>query len=257
MSQASYFGLLCGAPSDASAETLKLLEGYNRGHRKNPVVDGASDIWGIGCAVMADGPVDYPISWTDIIADEAWANSMLGDAEVQAGDFVFFSYIYPQSGHTWPWLKSGFDRGAKLATGMPTQWDAYRLEMYCRLFPMKLIFGLTPEALDGLEGAGHKLTSVFGKVQRIIAVGAAWDRLDAAGLKPWRLHWLGPIIAIDPCDGRGARFDHAQWTLEDDNGRLLISNKRPREASFTRAALATRGRVETVDGDPRLFVTES
>lgn len=256
MRQTPHFGLIGGAPGNASAETLKLLNGYNRGHRKNPAVKGASDVWSVGCAEMADGPIDYPISWNDIAADETWARQMLINAGVKAGELLFFSYIYSRSGHTWPWLKSAFDLGAKLATGMPTQWDGYRLEMYCRLFPVRLIFGLTPEVLDGLEGAGHKLATVFANVEQIIAVGAAWDRLNAVGVKPWKLYWLGPIIAVDPCDGGGARFDHKQWALEGDGERLLISNLQRREASFMRAALATRGRVEAVNGEPRLFVAE-
>jgi hypothetical protein len=256
MKKAPHYGLIGGAPSDASAETLALLEGYHRGLRKNPAVAGASDLWGVGCAEMREGPVDYPISWTDIAEDEAWAAEMLALAGVGAGDFAFFSYIYSRSGQTWPWLKAGFERGAKLATGMPTQWDAYRLEMYCRMFDAKLVFGVTPEVLDGLEGGGHKLAAVFARVERLIATPPAWRRLADAGLPAWKLHWLGPIIAIDPCDGRGARFDHAQWTLEDDAGRVLISSRRPRAARFERAELALNGRVESADGEPRLFVMD-
>ncbi|NWG52143.1 MAG: hypothetical protein HXY28_00330 [Hydrogenophilaceae bacterium] len=256
MSTAPHYGLIGGAPSDASAETLRALEGYNRGHRKNPVVACASDMWAVGCAETAEGPVDYPVSWTDIESDEAWAKEMLDLAGVGRGDFAFFSYIYSRSAHTWPWLKMGFERGARLATGMPTQWDAYRLEMYCRLFAVKLVFGLTPEALDGLEGAGHRLSEVFGKVERIIAVGEAWRRLREAGLAPWKLHWLGPIVAIDPCDGAGARFDYKQWTLEGDGGRLTISNALPRACAFTRTPLAAKGRIGVADGEPRLFMEE-
>jgi hypothetical protein len=74
---------------------------------------------------------------------------------------------------------------------MPTQWDAYRLEMYCRLFAVKFVFGVTPEALDGLEAAGHKLSTVFGNVGRIIAYSGAWQRLREAGLMPWKFYWLG------------------------------------------------------------------
>jgi hypothetical protein len=251
-----HYGLIGGAPSYAGAETLALLEGYNRGHRRNPAVAGASDIWAVGCAETADGPVDYPLSWTDIANDEAWANDMLDLAGVAKGDFAFFSYIYSRSAHTWPWLKAGFDRGARMATGMPTQWDAYRLEMYCRLFEVKFIFGLTPEALDGLEGAGHKLATVFGKVDRIIAVGASWRRLRDAGLTPWKLFWLGPIIAVDPCDGRGARFDHKQWKLEEDGDRLLVSNLHAREATFDRTPLNAKGRIEVIGGEPRLFMED-
>lgn len=254
MSTQTHYGLIGGAPSDASAETLQLLEGYDRGQRKNPAVNGASDLWAIGCAETADGAIDYPVSWTDIANDESWAKEMLDLAGVGAGDFAFFSYIYSRSAHTWPWLRMGFTRGARMATGMPTQWDAYRLEMYCRLFAVKFIFGLTPEALDGLEGAGHKLATVFGKVDRIIAVGAAWQRLRDAGLAPWKLYWLGPIVAVDTGDSGGARFDHKQWRLEGENGQLRISNLAPRAARFERTLLNARGRVENVNGEPRLFV---
>ncbi len=253
MSDQPNYGLLGGAPSDASAATLALLEGYNRGHRKNPAVEGAADLWAVGSAETAEGVVDYPLSWSDIANDEAWANAMLDLAGVAKDDLAFFSYIYSRSAQTWPWLKAGFDRGAKLATGMPTQWDAYRLEMYCRLFAVNFLFGVTPEVLDGLEGAGHKLATIFGKVNRIIAVGAAWNRLREAGLAPWRLHWLGPIIAIDPCDGGGARFDYKQWSLETGDGRLLISNTKSRQAKFERTKLTINGRIEN-KGEPRLFL---
>jgi hypothetical protein len=254
MTISPHFGLIGGAPSDASADTLSLLEGYNRGHTKNPAVPGAADIWAIGCADTADGPVEFPVSWTDIANDEIWAKEMLDLAGVGGGDFAFFSYIYSRSAHTWPWLKMGFERGAKLATGMPTQWDAYRLEMYCRLFAVKLVFGLTPEALDGLEGAGHKLDVMFGKVDRLIAVGDAWRRLRQADLQPWKLYWLWPSSAIDPWEGGGARFDCTQWAIEEQGGQLSISNKLPRATSFKNSPLASSGRVEKVGGEPRLFM---
>lgn len=253
MSRTDNFGLIGGAPTSASPETLATLAGYNRGHTKNPTLKGASDLWAVACAVLADGPIDYAISWHDIAADAAFAARMLDLAAIGRDDFVFFSYIYSQSGHTWPLLKAGFDRGAKMATGMPTQWDAYRLEMYLRRFKAKMVFGVTPEVLDGLEGGGHKLSSVFGAVQTLVATAGAWERLDAAGLKPWKLHWLGPIIAIDPCDGHGARFDHAQWRLNSVDGRLLISNRLRRATTFSQAALPISGTVETIDGEPRLF----
>lgn len=256
MTAIPHYGLIGGAPSDASPETLALLKGYNKGQRKNPAIPNASDIWAVGCAETAEGPVDYPISWTDIANDEAWPNQMLDLAGVGRGDLAFFSYVYSRSGHTWPWLRAGFERGAKLATGMPTQWDAYRLEMYCRLFPVKFVFGLTPEALDGLESGGHKLATVFGNVQRLVAFGAAWSRLRDAGLSPWRLYWLGPIIAVDPADGGGARFDHQQWSFDAEAGRLRISNKAPRQAAFQRTLLSARGQVETIGGEPRLFLED-
>jgi hypothetical protein len=250
-----YFGLIAGAPSSADAATLAKIRGYTRGLSRNPVIPGAPDTWAIARAFMASGEEAYPIGWRDIENDVPFAAHMLDLLGVGRGDFLFFAYLYSQSGQSWPWLKAGFDRGAKLATGMPTQWDAYRLEMYLRLFKVRLAFGISAGTLDGLAGAGHDIGKVLGAADRIVALPDACVRLRAAGLKPWRLHWIGPILAVDPCDGSGAHFDHGQWRLEADaEGRILVSNIGERMTPFARADTGARGAVRPVDGEPRLFV---
>lgn len=251
-----HYGLLAGAPSSADAATLARIVGYSRGLTKNPALANAPDTWAIGRAFMAGDEIACPISWRDIEADCAWAARMLDLIGVRRDDFLLYSYLYSQSAQTWPWLAAGFERGAKLATGMPTLWDAYRLEMYIRMFAVKLVFGVSPGVLDGLEGAGHDIGKLFAKVDRVIALPSAFDRLKAAGVTAWKVRWAGPILAIDPGDGGGARFDAETWTLDSDRGRILISNKSERLTPFNRADTGLRGQIEAVRGEPRLFVAE-
>jgi hypothetical protein len=44
--------------------------------------------------------------------------------------------------------------------------------------------------------------------------------------------------------------------LEGEGGPLRISNRLPRQASFQRTPLNARGRVETIAGEPRLFMED-
>jgi hypothetical protein len=104
-----------------------------------------------------------------------------------------------------------------------------------------------------LAAAGHGLAKVLGRVGRVSAQPGAWERLAEAGLKPWRVTWLGPMLAVDPCDGSGGRFDASQWTLEAVGGEILITSRPHRTARFERQATGVRGRIESVDGEPRLF----
>ena len=250
----AHYGLIAGAPSSADASALRRLDGYARGLTKNPTLANAPDTWAIGRAFLAEGEIACPYSWADIESDVAWGARMEDLIGAARGDFLFFSYLYSQSAQSWPWMKAGFDRGAKMATGMPTQWDAYRLEMYLRLFKVKLVFGVSTGVLDGLEGAGHDIGAQFRKAGRVLALPGAWERLNAADVDAWKVRWIGPILAVDPCDGEGAHFDHGTWSFVSDQGRLLLSNKRARMTPFVRADTGVHGAVETVGGEPRLFI---
>ena len=246
------FGLYGGFPADPGAPERD-LQGYLRGMRKSQI-PGASDIWGIGRANLPEGIVPITYTWAEIERDTAWAALMLEEMGVGADSFCFFSTVVSLAGQFWPWHSAVFHSGGRFANGMPTSWDAYRLEMYLRLFNLKLVFALTSDVLDGIEAMKKSLSDVFGKAEIITALPGAHERLTAAGFKPWRVSWLGPIFALDPCDGTGGRFDNAQWTLESDNGQILISSKEGRTTPFVRTPTGVRGEMRSVGGEPRLFV---
>ncbi|HET6971877.1 MAG TPA: hypothetical protein VFH92_12170, partial [Phenylobacterium sp.] len=185
-----HYGLFGGVPATHDPQLLARIEGYGRGLRKPPI-PGASDLWAIGRVDLADGlVVDMPITWDEIERDTAWAAGMLDELGVGAGDLCFYSFLYGQSAAFWPWLKATFDRDARSGTGMPTAWDSYRLETYLRLLRLKLLCGVSPTTLDGLEAAGHDLAKVFAGAEILVALPGAWERLVAKGFKPWRMTWL-------------------------------------------------------------------
>ena len=179
---------------------------------------------------------------------------MLDELGVGAGDFCLYSFLYAQSAQFWPWLKAGFDRGARVATGSAWAWDAGRHEMYLRLFDVKLAFGASGATLDTLEAMGHDTAKVFAAARTLVVLPEAFERLRGKGLAPWRIVWLGPIFALDPGDGSGGRFDTDQWTLESVDGEVRVSSH-GRTTAFDRARTGVAGRVETVDGEPRVFAT--
>ncbi len=248
-----HYGLFGGVPATDDPRALEVLEGYHRGLTKSPA-PGASDLWAIGRADLADGQVaDIPITWNEIHRDAQWAAGILDLLGVGEGDFCFYSFFYGQSAQVWPFMKATFDRHARSASGMPTAWDAYRLETYMRLFRLKLHFGVSPTLLDGLEGAGHDIAKVFASAEILVALPGAWERLVAKGFKPWRLTFLGPIVAVDPCDGTGGHFDTSQWTLDSKGGEILVTSAPGRTARLDAVRSGASGEIRTVDGEPRYF----
>jgi hypothetical protein len=125
--------------------------------------------------------------------------------------------------------------------------------MYLRLFEVDLAFGASGATLETLKAMGHDPAKVFSPAKTLVVLPEAWEPLRAGGLKPWRLLWLGPIFALDPGDGSGGRFDTSQWSLEAVDGELRITSH-GRTTAFDRARTGVAGRVETVDGEPRVFI---
>lgn len=248
----AHYGLFGGVPTTDDPVRLAALRGYGRGLSKPPIT-GAPDLWGVGRAELRDRTLDVPFSWADVEKDTAWASARLDELGVGAGHFCIYNYYYRQSAQFWPFLKAGFDRGARVATGNPASWDAARMEMYQRRFTPQITFGISPQTVDGLENLGFDAAKVYASSRTLIALPGAWERLRAKGLQPWRLMWLGPILALEPAERSGARFDHGQWTLEAPDGEILVTSH-SRAANFSRLGTGVAGRIATVDGEPRAFV---
>ena len=246
----THYGLFGSVATTSDPAVLQSLQGYGRGLAKSRA-PGAPELWAVGRANLADGPLDVPLSWRDIERDTAWAARMLDELGVGAGDLCLCSFLYAQSAQFWAFLKAGFDRRARVATGSAWSWDAYRHEMYLRLFGVKMAFGASEATLDSLTAMGFEPAKVFAHAPVLVLLEGAADRIREAGLKPWRLTWYGPIFALDPLDGSGARFDHEQWTLASQDGEIVVTSHE-RATSFERARTGVAGRVETVEGEPRI-----
>jgi len=247
------YGLYGGLAHDAGRAEIAALGGYLRGLRQSPV-PGAATLWGVGQAEFPSGIAPLPVSWPEIERDTAWAGKMADLMELKPDQFVLYMINHAQSAQIWPWLHVTFQRRARFATVMPLVWDAGRLEMYTRRFTVDHLFGVSSVTLDGLAAAGHDPIAVMRRIGRVSAQPGAWERLAQAGLAPARLTWIGPLLVFDPCDGSGGRFDFTEWKLDSVDGQVLLTSWPDRTARFEREPTGIKGRIETVDGEPRLFV---
>jgi hypothetical protein len=216
-------------------------------------------LWGIGCARVPAGALPYPVSWRDIDVDSRWTQVILRELGVGRGDFVHISHYYSELGQTWPYYEAARNIGAVFANGMPSLFDAYRLEMYLRRFQLAATIGVATDTLDGLQQGGHDIAKLYAKAGTIVALPGGWERLRALGFKPWRLLPLGPIFAIEAPDGSGARFDNREWRVDSSNGQLLVSAAPQRACDFRALETGVQGTVEKVNGEAgpelRVFVS--
>ena len=72
---------------------------------------------------------------------------------------------------------------------------------------------------------------------------SAYERLEDAGLAPHHFVLCGPAIAIGLGPGTPAFADGDEWELDVDatDGRVLVTNLRPRATEFVRRPTATYG----------------
>lgn len=206
--------------------------------------DAPEALWAVGAAETAAGLIDHPISNRDMAADTRWAGARLKAMGVTRGALLDLVHNYRECGQFWPWYMAAAAMGAPVMNGMATPWDVGRTEMYTRRFDLALVMGISGATTEGLRAFGHDPARVFARVPLLIAREPAASELGSAGLKPWRLTLLGPLLLTAPA-GEGAPYDTSQWTVEaDGDGRLRVSSGIDRAARYDRLDTGRRGRVE-------------
>jgi hypothetical protein len=151
--------------------------------------------------------------------------------------------VLSESAHFWPLMIATMIGGGVFSLADATRSDALRVAMFLRALELHSVFGVNEEILDGLDELGHAYDNVFAGVQVIGARPGAYERLQAAGLTP---HWFvlcGPAVAIASEPGAPARVDATEWTLADEDGRIVITSLQPRAVTFERAPTGIRGRL--------------
>lgn len=206
--------------------------------------DAPDALWAVCAAGSINGLIEYPVSNRDMGADTRWAGERLIAMGVTRGSLLDMIHNYRECGQFWPYYMAAAALGAPVMNGMATPWDVGRTEMYTRRFDLQLIMGVSAATVEGLKAFGHDPAVVFGKAPVLCAREPAASELEAAGLKPWRLTILGPIL-LTATPGEGAPYDASEWTVEADaDGRLLVSSGAERAARFDRLDTGLRGRVD-------------
>lgn len=216
--------------------------------------DAPDAVWGVGSAPMAGGLVHYPLSNRDVLADVDWAEGRLRALEVEAGSLIDLVHNYSECGQFWPYYLAAMRLGAQVMNGMATPWDAGRVEMYARRFPLRAVLGVSPQTVEGMAMFGLDAGKVFTTVPVLGARGPAASALEALNLRPHRMTILGPMILIAAPGEDAAAYDAAEWTLETDgDGKILVTSGARRAARYDRLDTGFRGRV----ADGRVSIEEA
>ncbi|HKY92870.1 MAG TPA: hypothetical protein VJM11_17595, partial [Nevskiaceae bacterium] len=210
-----------------------------------PALDWTSPkTWGIG-AVRGPGlTLPYPVSYRDLHHDTTVAAELLGRMGLSRGGLLLMIAGGAEWAQTAAYERACTRLGAVWAPAMPLPHDAYRVEMFLRRFAFQAVFGITPWILDGLEAEQHDLAKVFGGVPTLIARPGAWERLRAAGLSPWRLHALGPLLAFEPPGESALLYDASDWAVEAQGGQLVVTSRASRACAVVRLPTGVKGSVD-------------
>ena len=210
---------------------------------------------------LVDGePVDFPYSEDDLARDTAHWTRVMSGYGVARGKRVLVTAL------SWemPWALSARlgvnGAGATYSNSEVWGWDARRLDMFVRRLSPHVVLGPGRELVDAL-GDIVELAERLRDVPVLLVRPDAVPALEDAGVRPAGLVTpIGPTVAVSLPDGSGLAVDGGTWSLDEEDGELLISTVGPRAASFDRSALARSSgwRVNsTVFFSPGLRLTRS
>jgi hypothetical protein len=123
-----------------------------------------------------------------------------------------------------------------------TWFDARRTENFLRRLEIGLVIGVNSAVLDGLEAIGFEPAALFANRIVFARDEAAYRRLagsDGITLRRWME--IGPAVAMECRHGGGLHLDANEWTLEIENGEVLLTGRLPMMLEFDRAPTGFRG----------------
>jgi hypothetical protein len=204
-------------------------------------------LWAVGCYQGADGPVTWEISHEEIHRDLGSAPRALAAIGVRAGGRVMHCSLLSEAGQFFPLVIGTMFAGAQVSQADSTSGDATRVAMFLRLLEYDAVLGVNAAILDGLDELGVAYGEAFARVRAVCARPDAITRLTAAGITPHAFLLCGPAVAIAPAPGAPAVVaDPDEWELGVHDGRITVTNLRPRATEFRATATAVRGTL--VDG---------
>jgi hypothetical protein len=198
-------------------------------------------LWGVGSYEDGTRRVPWEISHAEIQRDMGSAARTLATLGITSGTRVLFCSMLSEAGQFWPLTVGAMLSGAQLSCADANEGDALRVAMFTRLVEYRAVLGVTGAILDGLDALGHSYADTFGMIDIVGARPSAFARLEDAGLAPHHFVVCGPAIAIGSGPGTPARADSDEWRLDVDaaDGRVLVTNVRPRATEFVRRPTAT------------------
>lgn len=201
---------------------------------------------GIASCPVGPNIIDFEIGWDEFERDVDWAESLLRPAGLGPGDQVLITISPWEGPWTAPLVRALRRVGVTYLPAEVWSFDARRTSMFLQRLPVKAIFGLGGETLSGLDSDGPPIAELLRNVELV------WSRPDAlSSLKevaPEVLPYvmLGPALALGVPGQSGVAVNAAEWTVDVENGELLVSNASDRLATFDRVPTGIHGSVRSV-----------
>ena len=205
-------------------------------------------LWGVSRFQVGDRSVTWEISRAEIEADSAAARRYFERLGARAGDRALFLARLPEAPYFWPLELAWLALGGQLSSGDATPFDAYRCAMFLRTLAFRAVIGIDAAMLDAIAAAGGDPLALLRPVPSVLARPDAIARLEAGGLRPLRMLFLGPALALEGEPGAGAGPDPELWELACAGGELLVTNRSPRAMRFEGQRTGLRGRIEAREG---------
>jgi hypothetical protein len=178
-------------------------------------------IWGYGR--YGDDQL-LPLSFDDIRHDSEAAEAALLALGLPERSVIVLTSTVADVGYFHPLQAAARTLDLVVCNADASAMDVDRVEMFARLLPVAAVIGVTDAVVDGILERGGDPKTFFASVPVVVASGSAQQRLADAGSDALPFEILGPLLAF-PCRERSLHFDGRQWSIDDDQGTLLVSSR--------------------------------
>jgi len=203
-------------------------------------------LFGIASCRVGSSDLEFEIGWDEFERDVAWAEWHLRSAGLRSNDLALITAQNCEG----PWISPVVHAlrriGVTYLTAEVWGWDARRSSMFLQQLPVKAIIGIGGETVSGLESQQPPIGDLLKNVEIVWARPDALGRL--AGVAPEVLPFveLGPALGLGRPGRPGVVVNAAEWTIDTEDGQLVVSNARERAAIFDRVPTGVRGSVRSV-----------
>lgn len=186
---------------------------------------------------------EYEIGWDEFERDVDWTESLLRTAGLRPGDLVLITGQNCEGPWISPVAHSLRRLGVTYTCAEVWSFDARRTSMFLQRLPIRAVIGLCGDTVAALEPEQPSIADLLRNVDFV------WARPDAlaqlTGVAPEVLPFtpLGPALAMGVPGKPGAVVNSEEWTVDSDDGQLVVTNARERASMFNRAPTGVRAQV--------------
>ena len=200
-------------------------------------------VYGIASWRVGTTDYEFEIGWDEFGRDTDWAEAQLRAVGLGSGDLVLVTTQNCEGPWFSPFVRALRRIGVTYLCGEVWGFDARRTSMFLQRLPVKAVLGLAGETVAALEQQQPPIAELMRDVELVWARRDAIDRLRGLAPEVLPVVPLGPAVALGRPGEPGAIVNTSEWTVDSENGQLLISSVRERATRFDRVPTGVRGSV--------------